>query len=383
MNEWIRFPLFSGEASRQAHADLPPASFEREVGAEGFSGPSSHFYHRHPPTAWTQWEGPLRPRALDLTRLACDDDSPWKAIEIASSTAVRVRQWRCTTSMNHLVRNADGDDLIFVHRGAGRLFCDYGRIDLRDGDYLVIPRGTMWRIEPIDVPMTLLLIEATDDRYRLPARGLVGDHALFDPGVLAIPQVDEEFRRQQDQQVWRVVVKRQQRLTTIHYPHNPLDALGWKGTLAPVRLNWRDIRPLMSHRYHLPPSAHTTFAATHFVVATFVPRPIESDPGAIKVPFFHSNDDYDELVFFHRGQFFSRDNFGPGMMTFHPCGFPHGPHPKAFQVGASAARKETDEVAINIDSRSPITITAAAEVVELPGYIDSWRGLLEPPAVIK
>jgi homogentisate 1,2-dioxygenase len=231
--------------------------------------------------------------------------------------------------------------------------------------------------------MTLLLIEATDDRYRLPARGLVGDHALFDPGVLAIPQVDEEFRRQQDQQVWRVVVKRQQRLTTIHYPHNPLDALGWKGTLAPVRLNWRDIRPLMSHRYHLPPSAHTTFAATHFVVATFVPRPIESDPGAIKVPFFHSNDDYDELVFFHRGQFFSRDNFGPGMMTFHPCGFPHGPHPKAFQVGASAARKETDEVAINIDSRSPITITAAAEVVELPGYIDSWRGFLEPPAVIK
>jgi homogentisate 1,2-dioxygenase len=284
--------------------------------------------------------------------------------------------------MNHLVRNADGDDLIFVHHGAGRLFCDYGLIDLRDGDYLVVPRGTMWRLEPSE-PMTLLLIEATDDRYRLPARGLVGDHALFDPGVLAIPQVDEEFRRQQDQQVWRVVVKRQQRLTTIHYPHNPLDALGWKGTLAPVRLNWRDIRPLMSHRYHLPPSAHTTFAATHFVVATFVPRPIESDPGAIKVPFFHSNDDYDELVFFHRGQFFSRDNFGPGMMTFHPCGFPHGPHPKAFQVGASATRKETDEVAINIDSRSPITITAAAEVVEFPGYINSWRGFLEPAAVIK
>jgi homogentisate 1,2-dioxygenase len=195
--------------------------------------------------------------------------------------------------------------------------------------------------------------------------------------------MNADFRRQQDQQAWRVIVKRQQRLTTIHYPHNPLDALGWKGTLAPVRLNWRDIRPIMSHRYHLPPSAHTTFVATHFVVATFVPRPIESDPGALKVPFFHSNDDYDELVFFHRGQFFSRDNLGPGMMTFHPCGFPHGPHPKAFQIGANAARKETDEVAINIDSRPPVTITAAADGVELPEYVNSWRGFIEPPAGVE
>lgn len=375
MSDWIRFPLVSGEVSKQAHADLPAGTFEREVGADGFAGPSSHFYHRHAPTAWTDWEGPLRPRAFDLPKLPGSGASPWDATEIAANAAVRVRQWRCERAMDHLVRNADGDELIFVHTGAGELFCDYGHLILRDGDYLLLPRGTMWRIEPAQA-MTLLMIEATADRYQLPARGLVGQHALFDPGVLAVPQLDERFRSQPDGK-WRVAIKREQRISSVGFPHNPLDAIGWKGTLCAVRLNWRDIRPLTSHRYHLPPSAHGTFAAARVVVATFVPRPIESDPGALKVPFFHSNDDYDELVFFHRGQFFSRDNMGPGMMTFHPGGFPHGPHPKAFQTGAAAARTHTDEVAINIDSRDPLCISDSAVKVELAGYADSWRGFLD------
>ena len=101
-------------------------------------------------------------------------------------------------------------------------------------------------------------------------------------------------------------------------PFNPLDAIGWHGDLSVVRINVRDIRPLMSHRYHLPPSAHTTFVADRFVVCTFVPRPFETDPGAIKVPFFHNNDDYDEVIFYHAGDFFSRDNIHPGMVTLHP-----------------------------------------------------------------
>ncbi|MGH8186395.1 MAG: homogentisate 1,2-dioxygenase, partial [Steroidobacteraceae bacterium] len=323
------------------------------------------------------WDGALRPRAFDLTKLSCRDASPWNAATIASNASARVRQWRCESAMDHLVRNADGDDLVFVHMGAGDLFCDYGHLSVRDGDYVLLPRGTMWRIEPTEA-MTLLMIEATGDRYRLPARGLVGEHAQFDPGVLGVPQLNDRFRAQPDGQ-WRVVIKREQRLSSVRFPHNPLDAVGWKGTLSAVRLNWRDIRPLMSHRYHLPPSAHSTFVAERLVVATFVPRPIESDPGALKVPFFHSNDDFDELVFFHRGQFFSRDNMGPGMMTLHPGGFPHGPHPKAFQTGAKAARTHTDEVAINIDSRDSLRVADAAAQVELASYVDSWRGFLDEP----
>ena len=107
----------------------------------------------------------------------------------------------------------------------------------------------------------------------------------------------------------------------------------------------------MSHRYHLPPSAHTTFLANRFVVCTFVPRPIETDAGALKIPFFHSNNDFDEIIFYHQGQFFSRDNIHPGMITLHPAGFAHGPHPGAFKIGEKATRKETDEVAVMVDTR--------------------------------
>ncbi len=168
-------------------------------------------------------------------------------------------------------------------------------------------------------------------------------------------------------------VKRHQQVSVITYPYNPLDAIGWHGELAPVRLNWRDIRPLMSHRYHLPPSAHTTFVADRFVVCTFVPRPIESDPGALKVPFYHNNDDYDEVLFYHEGDFFSRDNIDRGMVTFHPAGFTHGPHPKAFKAGREHKKKFTDEVAVMLDTRDALQASDEALAVENPDYVYSWQ----------
>ena len=203
---------------------------------------------------------------------------------------------------------------------------------------------------------------------------MLGEHAQFDPAVLDTPHIDDLFLRQQGERTWKVLVKRRGQISTITYPFNPLDAQGWKGTALPVKLNWRDIRPIVSHRYHLPPSVHTTFLADKFVVCTFVPRPIESDPGALKVPFFHSNDDFDEVIFYHAGNFFSRDNIKPGMITFHPAGFPHGPHPKAFAAAAKFERKETDEVAVMIDTRLPLDATPLAESVEDVSYADSWRG---------
>ncbi len=166
--------------------------------------------------------------------------------------------------------------------------------------------------------------------------------------------------------------KRRNEISTITYPFNPLDAMGWKGNLTVLRLNWRDIRPVMSHRYHIPPSVHSTFVAERFVVCTFVPRPIESDAGALKVPFYHSNDDYDEAIFYHKGEFFSRDNIRPGMMTFHPCGFTHGPHPKAFAAGAKAEKTSTDEVAVMIDARDSLEMQTAASATEVGGYAESW-----------
>jgi homogentisate 1,2-dioxygenase len=192
--------------------------------------------------------------------------------------------------------------------------------------------------------------------------------------MLDTPRMDERFVAQQaDDARWQVRVKRRGAVSTVTYPFNPLDAVGWHGDLSVVRINLRSLRPLMSHRYHLPPSAHTTFVADRFVVCSFVPRPFESDPGAMKVPFFHNNDDYDEVIFYHAGSFFSRDNIHPGMITLHPAGFTHGPHPKALQNVFQQAKAATDEYAVMVDARDPLEISAQAEQIEWREYIDSWK----------
>ncbi|MDX2102731.1 MAG: homogentisate 1,2-dioxygenase [Alphaproteobacteria bacterium] len=372
MRTWIPLPRLEGDTSRQAHCDLPEGTFERECGREGFFGPATHIYHQNPPTGWIDWEGPLRPRAFDLTRREATRRSPFDADLLMHNAHCRVRWWRLAEPMVDLARNADGDELLFVHVGAGDLFSDYGRLAIGEGDYVVLPRGTQWRLAPT-AEMTLLLVEATNDAYKLPDRGMLGPHAVFDPAVLRTPVIDAAFRAQQGDHRTRVVIKRREQLSTVTFPFNPLDATGWHGNLSVVALNWRDIRPLMSHRYHLPPSAHTTFVASRFAVCTFAPRPIESDPGALKVPFFHSNEDYDEVLFYHRGSFFSRDNIHPGMMTLHPAGFAHGPHPKALATGLAHARTETDEVAVMIDTRDALDLAPAATAVEWDGYVRSWQ----------
>ena len=376
MRNPARFPIKQGLHSRQAHADLPEqALYEREVGRDGFFGPASHIHHKHAPTGWTEWEGELRPRAFDLMQLnqLAEGNSPFSAPVILHNAHCQYRFWHCDEPMQKLARNADGDDLLFVHKGEGNFYCDYGHFEVTEGDYVVIPRSTMWRLAP-RVPMQLLMIEATDDSYQLPEKGLVGNHAIFDPAMLRYPEINDQFLAQQDENTWQVEVKRHQRLSRITYPFNPLDAQGWHGDLTVMKINWRDIRPLMSHRYHLPPSAHTTFVAKRFVVCTFVPRPIESDPGALKVPFYHSNDDFDEVLFYHAGDFFSRDNIEAGMVTFHPAGFTHGPHPKAFAAGQAHKKTFTDEVAVMLDTRDALEITAASQAVENAEYVYSWKG---------
>jgi len=369
--QYIPIRHIEGQTGRQAHCKLPAGSYERELGKEGFFGPATHMYHPRPPTGWVRFEGPLSPRAFDANLLTAAGDSPWQAAELLSNNHCRVRFWQANACMDHLVRNADGDELLFLHAGSAELYCDYGHMSLREGDYLMLPRSTMWRLEH-SAPIQALLIEATNTSYMLPDKGLLGPHAIFDPAMLDVPVLDDAFKAQADGDT-RVLIKRQQQLTTMHYPYNPLDAIGWHGDLMPVRINWCDIRPLMSHRYHLPPSAHTTFVAGRFVVCTFVPRPFETDADAIKVPFFHNNDDFDEVIFYHAGEFFSRDNIHPGMLTWHPCGFTHGPHPKALNNMLQQSAAGTNEVAVMIDTRDALNASSTAEQVEWAGYAASWQ----------
>ena len=359
-----------GIASRQAHTQLPDSSYEREMGSRGFDGPSSHFYHRRPPTDWSRIEGPLRPRAFNLNDVPTSS-SPLAAPTILSSKSCAVFYWRAEGAMDHLVRNADGDLLLFIHEGTGELFSDFGHLTTEPGDYVLIPRGTMWRMGACS-GLEVLVVEATEDRLGLPDRGLLGNHAFFDAGMLDIPSFSEQWETQNGlHEAWSVMVKRRGQLSRIHYEYNPLDAIGWKGDLAPVRINVRDFRPITSHRYHLPPTVHATFLNKRFMVSTFAPRPFETDDDAIKVPFFHNNDDYDEVIFYHSGEFFSRDNIARGAMTLHPSGITHGPQPGALKNMLKQSSPMTNEYAVMLDVNEALTV--GPSVPEFSGYAESWR----------
>jgi homogentisate 1,2-dioxygenase len=382
--QWVR-----GTTSRQAHVGLPPGTVEEEHGRSGFFGPASHLYRLHPPTDWTSVAGPAAHHAFDTSRLPAGDDPLW-ATSILTNADVTLGFRRLSAAGRpEFNRNADGDELFFVHSGAGRLRTEYGPLDYRGGDYLVVPRGTTYRFEPA-APTDLLAVESTGTSFSLPDRGILGRHALFDPAMIEVPDaeaVDEDGE-------FVVVVKREGLDTRVTYPFHPCDVVGWKGDVAPMRINVADFRPVTSARYHLPPSVHTTFVGGGFVVCTFAPRPMEEDPDALRLPFFHRNIDYDEVIFYHRGEFFSRAGIGAGMITFHPHGLHHGPQPAARARDAeaaraaaaaaasgngSAARRMADEYAVMIDSRRPLHPTPTAlERLDVDGYVNSWRAGVGP-----
>ncbi|MYD42281.1 MAG: homogentisate 1,2-dioxygenase [Gammaproteobacteria bacterium] len=369
-----RFERFwsQGRHSKQAHRDLPEGTFEREMGRDGFDGPASHIYHPRPPTNWTSIDGPLKPRAFNLNMVE-ESANPFAVPTLLTSASLRIAYWQTSESMPHLVRDADGDELLFVHSGSMQFFCDYGHMEVDDGSYLVIPRGTMWRVETAGL-LSVLLLSVAGDRFHEPTRGLLGRHALWDPGVLEYPKLNEQFRSQTDTPS-SVLVRRREQLSTIHYDHNPLDAVGWKGDTVPVRLHVHDLLPINSHRYHLPPSVHATFECDAALVSTFVPRPFETDQTALKVPFFHNNDDIDEVIFYHAGNFFSRDAIETGCLTYHPSGLTHGPHPKALARMFEQPNDSTNEYAVMIDSREQLEVSTAAlnDQIEIAGYDTSWR----------
>ena len=373
MKNWIQTFKKEGTVARQAHYDLPEGTYEREVGKEGFFGPVAHFYHKNPPTNWSEFEGELQPRAFDTNKFTQVDNCPFKASVMLHNSSIKVRMFKTNSNMDHLVSNADGDDMLFIHKGNLEIFCDYGHISLVEGDYFTLPRCTRWRLETT-TECEVLMIECTNGHYQLPDKGLLGPNAIVDPAVYGVPAIDEQFLDQQSEdEVWTVLIKHRNKISRQVFPFNPLDAIGWRGNLMPIQLNWRDISPLLSHRYHVPPSAHTTFMGNRFIICTFVPRLFETAEKALKIPFFHNNDDYDEVLFYHMGNFFSRDNIHPGMLTYHPQGFAHGPHPGALKKAFKQENAMTDEVAVMIDTRDPLEVSTEFEQVEWTEYVHSWK----------
>jgi homogentisate 1,2-dioxygenase len=269
-------------------------------------------------------------------------------------------------------RNADGDTLYFCHTGAGQVLTEYGLLSFKIGSYINIPKS-LHHLFIFSEKTQLIIIESMTGLYREPERGMVGRNAFYDPASFGKPDLEKQNQLKAERNLTskKIHIKRLEQMTTFSYDSCVYDTIGWKGDYYPFTLHIDDLMPMISHRVHLPPSAHTTFAANGFVVCTFLPRPIESDADALKVPFYHQNIDYDEVLFYHAGNFFSRDNLHANMMTLHPAGFPHGPHPKAF---ANQGKKTfTDEVAVMVDSAKPLQIDPEFTQVELLNYWQSWQ----------
>ncbi len=370
------YPLKQGSATRQAHVGLPEGTVEEEHGRSGFYGVASHLYRLHAPTGWTNIEGPLRPHLFDTNELHPSDatDPEGSPVMLMYNDDVRVMVSRRSQSMPFCERNADGDELHFVHEGSGIIECDYGVVAYERGDYIVIPRGTNYRVIPAGKENFFLIIESSGefDAPTMEQKGLIGQHALYDMAAVTTPELGPVNQTPGE---YRVRVKRDGVYTMITYPFDPLDAIGWKGELTVWKINVRDIRPVMSHRAHLPPSAHTTVLTNNAVICTFLPRPLEEDEDALKIPFYHRNTDYDEVLFYHDGDFFSRDNIKPAMVTLHPIGIHHGPHPKALKNQNKKTR--TDEIAVMLDTRHSLKISTEGGEVEFKDYWKSWQ---EKPA---
>ena len=355
----------SGTFTKQAHVKIPEGLYEEEHGRKGFFGRVAHLYRKNQPTNWTNIEGDLKPRNLPpiFSEKAADN----KFAKILYNNDVEVYLGSRNKPYETYFRNADHDEMFFIHEGEGRMETTFGHVPFTKGDYIIMPRGTTYKTFMAG-PCKILKIESKSE-FEDPSRGILGPNALYDQTAKFIPEA--ALGSEQNLTEYKITIKYRGKHTTVTYPFNPLDAVGWKGSLYPWKISIYDYCPITSHRYHIPPSGHTMFVAHNFVICSFVARPLEmTSEGVLKVPFYHSNIDYDEVLFYHQGNFFSRDNIDSGAITYHPQGIHHGPHPKAF---AKANEKEwTDEFAVMVDTRFPLEMTEEFKSLENKDYWKSW-----------
>ena len=368
-----------GKVTKQAHVGVPEGTYEEEHGRETFFGRASHLYRTHPPTAWTRIEGPLRPRAINVNEMKPEDQTEprggWQSI--AGNDEVRLFVSRRTQPMPYFLRDSDGDVCYFVHRGSGTIETDYGPLTFAPGDYVIIPKGTTHRVVPEGEDNFFFVIEGTGE-YHLPDRGLMGKHAQFDPGMMVVPEPDPH----DEEGEFEVRVKRDGEFTSLWFAWHPLDVVGWQGDVCPVKLNILDHRPVYSPSYHMPPSAHCTWANEGFVICSFVPRLLDYHENAIPCPYGHASVHCDEIILYCDGNFTSRRGIDNGSISLHPAGVPHGPHPGAYEK--SVGVKRTDELAVMCDTFKPLMLTKLGHELEDPEYHTTWvkQPNTPPPAQI-
>ena len=357
---------------------------EEVMGLRGFSGNKSLLYHVRPPTQVRQIElackadvpyaeqGPLRHRLLRTADLPAHGDAINGRVPLLANEDVSISVARPTDSMSYWYRYAHGDEVIFVHEGAGTFESQFGIITYGRGDYLVIPTGVIWRLLPdAGVEHRLLIVESSGGHIE-PPRRYVNPYGQF---LESAPYAERDIRPPEKLVThdrtgdFEVRVKARGHITRYHYAHHPLDVVGWDGHLWPFAFNIGDFEPITG-RVHQPPPVHQTFEGPGFVLCSFVPRLFDYHPLSIPAPYNHSNVDSDEVIYYVDGNFMSRRGIQSASFTVHPNGIPHGPHPGAYE--GSIGKTHTDELAVMVDTFRPLKLTTHAVKVEDEQYPFSW-----------
>ncbi|MCC7297528.1 MAG: homogentisate 1,2-dioxygenase, partial [Bacteroidia bacterium] len=271
---------------------------------------------------------------------------------------------------DYFFKNSDADEVLFIHEGSGYMQSVYGRIPFEYGDYVVIPRGTIYKLHFNDTHNRILVVESPSPIYP-PKRyqnsfGQLLEHSPYCERDIKLPEQLETFDETGE---FKVMIKKQNCIWPYVYATHPFDAIGWDGYLYPFAFSIHDYEPITG-RLHMPPPIHQTFEGRGFVICSFVPRLYDYHPLSIPAPYNHSNVDSDEILYYVDGDFMSRKHVERGMITLHPKGIPHGPHPGT--VEKSIGAKETRELAVMIDPFHPLMITEDAVNVEDPEYWSTW-----------
>ena len=356
---------------------------EELVSTLGFSSVYSLVYHCHPPTlvkdigeAWNVepeyvLKKIMQKRSFITFKTRPEADYLKSRVVLMGNQDLTVSSAAPTQSTtDYFVKNADADEVIFVHEGSGKLLTVYGEINFEYGDYLVIPRGTIYKIH-FDTPNNRLFITesfspiVTPKRYRNEFGQLL-EHSPFCERDIKLPQNLQTHDEQGD---FKVMIKKQNMIYPYTYATHPFDAIGWDGFVYPYGFSIHNYEPITG-RLHMPPPIHQTFEGHNFVICSFVPRLYDYHPLSVPAPYNHSNVDSDEVLYYVDGDFMSRKHVERGMISLHPKGIPHGPHPGT--VEKSLGAKETKELAVMIDPFYPLQLTQAALDMEDKGYWKSW-----------
>ena len=357
--------------------------YEELFGTIGFDGMSSLLYHCHRPTQVKEVlesidvtpeiavEKNMKAYALNGFQVPPKDDFLESRVTVLMNNDCHIVLAAPKKSLTeYFYKNADCDELIFVHKGSGKLRTLLGNIEFGYGDYLMIPRGMIYQIEFNDENNRLFIVESSSPMYT-PKRyrnwfGQLLEHSPFCERDLRRPTELETHDETGD---FLIKVKKEGMLHQYIYGAHPFGVVGWDGYNYPYAFSIHDFEPITG-RVHQPPPVHQTFEAAGFVVCSFCPRLYDYHPEAIPAPYNHSNIDSDEVLYYVDGDFMSRNHIEQGMITLHPAGIPHGPHPGAME--RSIGEKVTEELAVMVDTFRPLKVTKEALAIDAGGYHTSW-----------